>query len=100
MRTSGSSFLALYPGRQVAGVGSISQTEYPPPDKGPVATQRNIKENSTKLKLRTTKKNLAIKRSTNSNIKESKNEESKKKQLPYAVCKKMNKVTLASGTHV
>jgi len=51
MRTSGNSFLALYPERQAAGGGSISQTEYPPPDKGPVATQRNIMENSTKLKL-------------------------------------------------
>jgi hypothetical protein len=50
MRTSGNSFLALYPERQVAGAGSISQTEYPPPDKGPVATQRNIiktQQNST-----------------------------------------------------
>jgi hypothetical protein len=59
MRTSGNSFLALYPGRQVAGVGSISQTEYPPPDKGP--SPRNMKLNKIKT-ASDNNKNLVIKK--------------------------------------
>jgi hypothetical protein len=52
MRTSGNSFLALYPERQAAGGGSISQTEYPPPDKGPSPRNATSKKTQHWLEAR------------------------------------------------
>jgi hypothetical protein len=63
MRTSGNSFLALYPEKQVARAGSISQTEYPPPDKGPSPAsehQRKLNKNKTASDKNGHKKEILI----------------------------------------